>query len=544
MPHPRRLLLAATLALLSACAPQRPPASTQANVDIQQYISQSWDALRRSPLNCAALVDPKLGKDQSVLWIPADQPLTDAMRAQAAGCGVEIRTLPPGLRVGAGQITGLDRQGLLYLPNDYVVPGGRFNEMYGWDSFFILQGLLTAAKHGEPGRLDLARGMTENFFYQLDHYGAILNANRTYYLTRSQPPFLTSMILAVAAQLPQDQRRPWLERGYRAATQDWTYWTRPDMRAGTTGLSRYYDYGTGPVPEMHDDPSYYQNVITKLLALGPQGERFLRPVQPAETSIPRIPGPQGTLVTLTDEFYKGDRAMRASGFDVSFRFGPYGGDTHHFAPVCLNALLFKEESDLAHIAETLGNAADAALWQSRAAARRRAIDTYLWDPRAGAYFDYDFVAGKRSTYFYATTVCPLWAGVASSDQARSVARKLKTLEKPGGLVMSLHHTGVQWDYPFGWAPLQLLATEGLRRYGFNADADRLSENWLRMIADNFRREHTLREKYNVVARTSDVKVDVGYSTNVIGFGWTNGVFLKLLDEVPAKARTAIVNTTR
>jgi alpha,alpha-trehalase len=535
----RAVLVMAVLAAAGCGQGRREAQAGGGTSDIEQYIAHGWDALRRSPLNCGALVDSKVGKDKSVLWVAADQEVTAQMRAATSACGVAIEKLPAGLRVGNGEIVGLDRQGLLYVPHDYVVPGGRFNEMYGWDSFFILEGLIESAKRGESGRAELARGMTENFFYELDHYGAVLNANRTYYLTRSQPPFLTSMVLAVEGQLPEGDRRAWLERGYRAAGQDWAYWDRPEMRAGETGLSRYWDYGKGPVPEMQDDSTYYQNVIGKLLEMGAAGRAFLRPVMVGEGNVPRVAVGGGAEMTLTEDFYKGDRAMRASGFDVSFRFGPYGGATHHFAAVCLNSLLYKEEMDLAGMAQRLGKRAEAGTWRGRAAARRAAMDRYLWDAEARTYFDYDFVAGKRSTYLYATMVCPLWAGAATKEQARGVVGRLKELEKPGGVAMSTQQTGVQWDLPFGWAPLQLLAVEGLQRYGYAAEARGIAGKWLRMIVENFRREGTLHEKYDVVTRSSDVKVEVGYSANVVGFGWTNGVFLKLLDGLPGAERERV-----
>ena len=145
--------------------------------------------------------------------------------------------------------------GLLYLPYPYVVPGGRFNEMYGWDSYFILLGL--EADHREA----LAKGMVDNFLFEIEHYGAVLNANRTYYLTRSQPPFLTSMIRAVyenpasfaATPAGRTEARAWLDHAYTLAEKDYSTWTRPEHKAGTTGLARYFDYGSGPVPEMADD---------------------------------------------------------------------------------------------------------------------------------------------------------------------------------------------------------------------------------------------------------------------------------------------------
>ncbi len=145
-----------------------------------------------------------------------------------------------------------------------------------------------------------------------------------------------------------------------------------------------------------------------------------------------------------------------------------------------------------------------------------------------------FAPSPRSTYEYLTTFYPLWAGLANPQQAQAVARNVKVFEQPGGLATSPNETGVQWDYPYGWAPLQLLAVEGLRRNGFADDANRISYEFLSTVAENFKREGTIREKYDVVTRSSDVQLSAGYQANVVGFGWTNGVFLQLLQDLPKK----------
>ncbi len=148
------------------------------------------------------------------------------------------------------------------------------------------------------------------------------------------------------------------------------------------------------------------------------------------------------------------------------------------------------------------------------------------------FFDYDFVTHQRSTYEYLTTFYPLWVGLATPEQARAVDANLKLFEQPGGLAMSRNDSGVQWDYPYEWAPTVLLAVEGLRRYGFNDDANRISYKFLSTVAENFRRDGTIREKYNAVTRSSETPVNAGYNQNVVGFGWTNGVFLCLLHALP------------
>jgi len=186
------------------------------------------------------------------------------------------------------------------------------------------------------------------------------------------------------------------------------------------------------------------------------------------------------------------------------------------------------------MAETLGRKDDAQQWLRRADTRRDRIQKYLWDPGRRLFFDYDFETGVRSNYEYITTFYPLWAGLATSEQAQELVRNLGIFEQRGGLAMSSTDASVQWDYPYGWAPTQIVAIEGLRRYGFNDDANRISYKFLSTIAENFRRDGTIREKYNVVTRSSESRIEAGYHQNVVGFGWTNGAFLALLHTLPAE----------
>jgi alpha,alpha-trehalase len=204
--------------------------------------------------------------------------------------------------------------------------------------------------------------------------------------------------------------------------------------------------------------------------------------------------------------------------------------------VCLNTLLFAMENDLAEIDRILGRAADAARWAEEARQRAARVEARLWDEATGLYLDFDFETGRRRDYPFATTFWPLWAGLASPAHAARVRAALPLFERPGGVITSTRPSGSQWDAPFGWAPLQLFAVEGLRRYGYAADADRLARAWLTMLADDLARRGTLLEKYDVVRRTSVIAEGLiyGYASNEVGFGWTNGVALVLLSE-PATA---------
>lgn len=514
---------------------------------IRQYILTGWDTLTRSQADCATIVDPKL-PTASVLYLPAEFPTPPAVAELEAKCHIQVKHLPKVIHhPGDLDTSNFEPHGLLYLEHPYVVPGGRFNEMYGWDSYFIVVGLV------RDGRVELAKGMVENFFFEIEHYGTILNANRTYYLTRSQPPFLTSMILSVyeAEKRAGHEDRAWLEKGYRFAARDYQNWMRDAHRAGDTGLARYYDFGNGPAPESLQDEAGIHRRVAAYFLTHPEdtkgyvvrrgtdgksaptyGTSYSVAVCDATKTAGQPECASAGEIGLSADYYKGDRAMRESGYDVSFRFGPFGAGTHHFAPVCLNSLLYKMEKDLEHIALTLGDKKAATEWAERAARRRELVQKYMWDARRGMYFDYNFVEGKRSTYEYVTTFFPLFAGLATEEQAAALVKNLHVFEEPGGLVMSTVETGGQWDFPYAWAPNQIVTNLGLRRYGFNQDSDRISYKFLSTIAENFRRDGDIREKYNAVTRSSETAVAAGYHMNVIGFGWTNAAFVELFHPLP------------
>jgi alpha,alpha-trehalase len=401
--------------------------------------------------------------------------------------------------------------------------------------------------------------MVENFFFEIENYGALLNANRTYYLTRSQPPFLSSMVLGVyeAEKSAGHADIDWLARAYPYLEKDYSMWVREPHLAGSTGLARYYDFGEGPPAEgLQDEGGFYRKVINHFVVHPEQadhnlveeeegkpptgaGSSYAITVCDVPTNMAKTDCEPRRIIRLSADYYKGDRSMRESGFDISFRFGAYGAATHHYAPVCLNSLLYKTEKDMEQISELLGKHSDANVWRGRAESRKRNIEKYLWDGESGLFFDYDFTEGKRSTYRYLTTYYPLWAGLATPEQAKAVVKNLSTFEQPFGLAMSPVKSGVQWDYPYGWAPVEMLAIEGIRRYGFHEDADRLSSKFLATVLENFERDGTIREKYNVVTGSSESHVEVGYQANVIGFGWTNAAFLELLAALPKTAVEAL-----
>ena len=556
----RLILVAVVATLVIAFQPGSAKAQQAAAPDPDatlRYIHSAWDSLTRSVTDCNSLTDVKVegGTGASpILYMPADFPAPPNVTALEQSCHVRLVSLPRRIeKLGDVRPEELTTPGLLYLPNPYIVPGGRFNEMYGWDSYFILLGL--EADHREA----LAKGIVDNFLFEVEHYGAVLNANRTYYLTRSQPPFLTSMIRAVyenpvsfpTTPAGRAQAREWLAHAYTLAEKDYSTWGRPEHKAGATGLARYFDFGAGPVPEMADDSTYYADVIKWLVAHPHQGgDAYLlkgsEHPEAAEAARLKVSScdVRASVVCmrawfggyrLSHEFYVGDRAMRESGFDTSNRFGPFSGDTHHYAPVCLNSLLYRYERDLEHLALLLGNSHDAARWDRRSQARAAAIQRYLWRPKDGVFADFDFVHARTSGYAFIASLYPLWAGFATREQAEKMETKLNLFDRSGGLSTSNTNTGLQWDEPFGWAPTNWIVVAGLHAYGFRTDVARIAQHFDDTVDAGFAADGTIREKYDVVAGNSNVKVNTGYTTNEIGFGWTNAVYLKMREMIPKPA---------
>src|SRR5258708_1138950 len=342
----------------------------------------------------------------------------------------------------------------------------------------------------------------------------------------------------------------WLANAYGYANKDYAMWTRAPHLAGNTGLSRFYDFGNGLTPEsLVDEEGVQRSAVAYFMAHPKEARDYVAPLKAGENGSTYDPAftvevcdtassashpkcENKAMLHMTEEYWHGDRAMRESGYDVSFRFGPYGAGTHHFAPLSLNSLLYKTEKDMEAMARILGRIQEAKQWGERAATRAAIMRKLFWDEARGQFLDYDFEAGKRSDYESAVTFYPLWAGWATPEQARAVQQHIGVFERAGGLVASTLESGVQWDFPYGWAPQQLIAVEGLRNYKMDSDADRISVKFLSTILDDYKRVGTILEKYNMVTRSSDVTVAAGYQYNADGFGWTNGVFLVLLEKLP------------
>jgi alpha,alpha-trehalase len=373
---------------------------------------------------------------------------------------------------------------LLPLPHPYVVPGGRFGEVYYWDSYFTMLGLQAA------GRRDLIEHMVSNFAYLIDTYGHIPNGNRSYYLSRSQPPFFSLMVqllddMETQAQVPPDQRAlarflPHLEKEYQFWMDGATGLSAPKpahrrvvrLPDGTV-LNRYFDDLPAPRPE-----SYREDVETAATAFAADRPK-------ADT-------------------YLDIKAGAESGWDFSSRWGVgtdlQGIATTSIAPIDLNCLMWHLERTLAFGFERKKDATQQRRYEQLAAARKAAIERLFFnpDPRQPYFEDVRWATGERTGVVSVAGAYPLFFGIASEAAGQqSCATLLKTLLRPGGLVCTPNHTGQQWDAPNGWAPLQWVGIVGLRRYGLEAEANDLKNRWTKLNSDVYRRTGKMLEKYNV-----------------------------------------------
>ncbi len=408
----------------------------------------------------------------------------------------------------------------------FVVPGGRFNEMYGWDSYFEAIGLLI------DHREDLAIGMANNFKYEIEHYGKILNANRSYYLTRTQPPFYTSLISEI---FDQTKNLSWLQSHLEAAISEYeTVWMVEGKRLTKNGLNRYLAEGIGRPPEAeagHFTPAFSPFAAAASTAVEDYENLY------AEGKIKN---------EELDQYFVHDRSVRESGHDTSYRLE---GTCAHLNAVELNAFLYKYESDFSELINSYfnnsfivnGKEYSSAYWNLKMEERKQQMDAHLWNEEYGLYFDYNCVTKKQVIFISATTFTPLWAKACSKQQAKKIVENaIPRLKELGGIAscdqesrgtISEKRPQKQWDYPNGWAPHQMMIWKGLLNYGYVQEMQELAYRWLYMITKNaVDYNGTIPEKYDVVSATHKVFAEYGnvgtefqYITKE-GFGWMNASF--------------------
>lgn len=399
-----------------------------------------------------------------------------------------------------GDIAGDPNATLLPLPYPYIVPGGRFREIYYWDSYFTMLGLR------EAGKISLVENMVDNFAWLLETYGHIPNGNRSYYLSRSQPPFFALMV-NLLAEIKGEQ----ILLKYRLALEkEYQYWMDGEQRLepGTQHrrlvclpdgslLNRYWDDQPEPRPEAFVEDQHTASESNRPAA----------------------------------EVYRDLRAAAESGWDFSSR---WLADPQQLAsirttaliPVDLNCLMYYLEKTLVHTYRLLPDHTPVEVYKDRARLRKAAIQQYCWNQVQGFYTDYDWQNNRPSDYLTLAGVFPMYFQIADAHQARQIADKLQTaFLQDGGLRTTLIHSGQQWDAPNGWAPLQWMSFGGLKSYGFQELASAIRQNWLNLVERTYASTGKMMEKYHV--EDLNAPGGGGEYPNQDGFGWTNGVYLKL-----------------
>jgi alpha,alpha-trehalase len=389
---------------------------------------------------------------------------------------------------------------LIPLPYPYIVPGGRFREIYYWDSYFTMLGL-RISKH-----IDLIQNMVDNFSYLIDHIGYIPNGNRTYYIGRSQPPFYACMVNLLSEEKGENillKYLPQLEKEYN-------FWMNgsdlliPESLSGHRVamlrdgdiLNHYWDENNTPRPESFKE----------------------------DTELAQRAGDKKIM-------YRHLRAAAESGWDFSSRWFKNVKDfssihTTEIIPVDLNCLLFNLEKTVAAAYRLSTDTVFSLKYETAANNRKAAIDKYCWNDDTGFYFDYDYVAGKQKESLTLAAAYPLFFEIASKEQAARVAKIIsEKFMYAGGLISTTETTTQQWDAPNGWAPLHWIAIQGLSKYGYRELATDIAGRWMNINEKVYRNTGRMMEKYNVVSTT--LEAGGGEYPAQDGFGWTNGVYLAL-----------------
>ncbi|MBK9257980.1 MAG: alpha,alpha-trehalase TreA [Saprospiraceae bacterium] len=395
---------------------------------------------------------------------------------------------------------------LIALPFPYIIPGGRFREIYYWDSYFTMLGLL------ESGHNKTVVNMLDNFAWLIEQFGHIPNGNRSYFLSRSQPPFFAAMVELISEY---ENTKEYHIRYLKPLLKEYNFWMdgKDDLSSQNTAIKRVVSVSENIVLNRYWD----DNPV-------PRQESYAEDISHSVSKY-----------QSQSEYYLNIRAACESGWDFSSRwFGKSDSlksiQTTTILPVDLNVLLFRLEDTISKAFVYFGEPEKAEHFKALSTDRKSAINSVFWNNRQSCYQDFNFKEGKHSGRKSLATVFPLWQNISSKEQSVLLEDHLKKhFLRPGGLVTTTYNTGQQWDAPNGWAPLQWIAVEGLINYGFFDLAKDVAQRWIHLVERVYNNTGKLMEKYNV----EDMNLDAGGGEYPVqdGFGWTNGVYLALRDVI-------------
>ena len=362
---------------------------------------------------------------------------------------------------------GEDSKDILYLPYDYVVPNKeKFNVMFYWDSYFIIQGLKT-----EENRQELIKGIVDNCLYEIEIYGKALNANKKKWSTRSQIPYLAPMIKEV---YDNTQDKEWLEKAFDLVKKEYNNYWKNKNHLTVDGLSRFYDEsGNEPIGDYKKSHTY--------------------------------------------------KSRAEASWDMSPRFDD--NDIHDLLPVDLNCNLYLYEKQFEEFAKLLGGEKESLDWKNLAKKRKRIINNLMWDEKDGLFYDYNFEISKKKKIKSLACYQTMFVELANQEQAEKLKNNLKIFETKKGLAACDKDYGYQdrqWNYPIVWAPLQYICYESMKKYGYYKEARKINNDFVKLVYQNWKKTEKIWEKYNG-QEESHKKVPFDRYSPQSGFGWTNAI---------------------
>lgn len=388
---------------------------------------------------------------------------------------------------------------LLKLPKPYIVPGGRFNEFFYWDSYFVMLGLQVS------GRIEMMKNIVDNCAYLINEFGFVPNASRTYFLTRSQPPYF-SLMLDLIFESTNDEKI--YSQYFETLEKEYQFWMDgADYLENGNNYRRVVKTQDGDFLNRYFDDEN-----------NPRPESYMIDVEDAETS-------------ANSEFYRNVRTACESGWDFSSRWFADGNsiqtiETLNLAQVDLNCLLWHLENTLAKASDFQNFEDKNKYYSNKAKARKIAIDKYFWSEEDKIYKDYNIKSQSQTSSEHIATLYPLFLNLSNQEQAKAVSETInEKFLKKGGLITTTKDSGQQWDSPNAWAPYQWLGFLAMKNYGFDDLAETIKNNWCSNVDRIYNNTGKLMEKYNAIDTTSIA--GGGEYPNQDGFGWTNGVYIKL-----------------
>ncbi len=374
-----------------------------------------------------------------------------------------------------------DKDTLIGLPYPYTVPcaEGKFQELYYWDTYFTNVGLML------QGKIEIAKNNVNNMLFLVEKFGFMPNGNRTHYQYRSQPPFLSQMVLELYAETKDID---WLFKAYCTLEKEYSFWQKE--RITPSGLNRYH----GQIKDFTES---------------------------ASSLCRRVGLDMPSDIKTKNRYGESAYSLCESGWDCSSRFAFFAQDIN---PVCLNSLLYGFEKNMAYFSKVLGNG-DSKDWNRRSIERKMLMNNIMWDKNIGAFCDYNFVENKRRTLASTAMFYPMFFNLEDENQSNQTIKTLKKLEQKYGVACCENREDIlslQWDYPHGWACQQYMVIKALLNYGFVSEANRIAQKYVDVVDKVFDETGHLWEKYNVLSGT--VSVTKEYVTPTM-MGWSAGVYI-------------------